>query len=416
MRCNQKQTLCQQQRVMEASKGHRRKRTSKLAKESKDSTAIVGSLLGRIGDGQKTSNPYCKGTQEPMSSTIKEWYLQLSVALKVESLPPKAIKSAFQDAIKLFGTNFDTKVTLRDAGHLGANEDIILRQFDPNFASMDVYCRRPSCGNKNPEAAKEGKRDLYLCPLHRKNLITSIENALAMRNIDIPKNTEVPEEEQYTGYTSLIGLLERAYQNSKKFGRFEEGKSTPKIEEAILNVRNVLIITSTVLNPDENNLALLLPNTICILRLILENSNSAEDLVADLVYFLRQVIEMILFDFGVIYRWVSLALHSPGLQLGAGLGGVIGLGAGGFFGPWGAAAGMGAGVVLGGLIGNGIYNMVVGDPRQQEMNRSRPGGRGGPGAHHGQPHHQYVVYYFEGNAFGELSLHPFPIRDYDNQN
>ena len=390
--------------------------TSKLAKESKDSTTIVGSLLGRVGDGQKPSNPYCKGTQEPMSSTIKEWYLQLCVALKVESLPPKAIKSAFQDASKLFGTNFDTKVTLRDAGHLGANEDIILCQFDPNFLSMDVYCRHPSCRNRNPEAARQGKRDLYLCPPHRKNLVTSIENALAIREIDISERREVPEEEQFTGYTSLIGLLERAYQNSKKFGRFEEGKATPMMEEAILNVRNFLIITSTVLNPDENNLALLLPNTICILRLILENSNSAENLVADLVYFLRQVIEMILFDFGVIYRWVSLALYSPGWQLGAGLGGAIGLGGGLLFGPWGAASGMGAGVVLGGLIGNGIYNMVVGDPRQQEINRFKQGGRGGPGAPDGQPHHQYVIYYFEGNAFGELSLHPFPIRDYDNQN
>ncbi|XP_015759191.1 PREDICTED: uncharacterized protein LOC107338468 [Acropora digitifera] len=213
---------------MEAPKGRRRKMTSKLAKESKDLTAIVGSLLGRIGDTQKRSNLYCKATQEPMSSTIKEWYLQLCVALKVESLPPKAIKSAFQDASKLFGTNFDTKVTLRDAGHLGANEDILLCQFDPNFASTDVYCRHPSCRNRNLEAAKEGKRDLYLCPLHRKNLVTSIENALAIRNIDIPKNTEVPEEEKFTGYTSLIGLLERAYQNSKKFGDSRKESRHPR--------------------------------------------------------------------------------------------------------------------------------------------------------------------------------------------
>ena len=190
---------------------------------------------------------------------------------------------------------------------------------------------------------------MYLCPLHRKNLITSIENALAMRKIDIIKSTQVSEEDQFTGYTSLIGLLERTYHNSKKFGRFEKGKSTPMIEEAILNVRNVFITTSTVINPDENNLALLLPNIICTLWLILENCNSAENLVAHLVYFLRQVIEMILFDFGMLYRWVSLALNSPGLQIGAGLGGTIGLVVGIFFGPWGAAAGIGAGALLGGL-------------------------------------------------------------------
>ena len=378
----------------------------------------VGSLLGRIGEAaaQKRSNSLGEDTQEPMSSTIKTWYLQLSAALKVKSLPPKAIKSAFQDASKLFGTNFATKVTLRDAGHLGANEDIILRQFDPNFISKDVYCRHPSCGNRNPEAGKEGKRDLYLCPLHRKNLITSIENASAMREIDIPKREEVLEDEQFTGYTSLIGLLERAYQNSKKFGSLEKGKTTTMIEEAILNVRNVLIITSTVLNPDNNNLALILPYMINILRLILQNPNSAVTLVAALVYFLREVIEMILYAFGVIYTWVSLALRSPGTQIGAGLGGTIGLVAGIFFGPWAAASGMGAGVLLGGLTGNGIYNMVVGEPRQQAINRFRLGWHGGHNAPDGEPEQQYVVYYFEGNAFGELFLHPFPVRDHDNQN
>ena len=393
------------------------KMVDKSAKKEKDSTVPGGSVIGRMLYQQKPHvRSYLHGVcaQEPMSITTETWYLELSTALKVESLPPKVIKSAFQDASKLFGTNFDTKVTLRYAGHLGANEDIILCQFDPNFTSTDVFCRDPSCANKNPEAAKEGKRDLYLCPLHRKNLITSIENALAMKKINIPENTEVPEEEQFTGYTSLIGLLERAYQNSKKFGRFEAGKLTPMMEEAILNVRNFLIITSTVLNPDKDNLEVALKYVIEILKLILNNPENVKQLVSSLVYLLREVIKMILVAFGVIYRWVSLALHSPGSQLGAGLGGTIGLGAGFFFGPWGAAAGMGAGAALGGLIGNGIYNMVVGDPRQQEMNRSRPGGRGGPGAPDGQPHHQYVVYYFEGNAFAELSLHPFPVRDHNN--
>ena len=106
---------------------------------------------------------------------------------------------------------------------------------------------------------------MYLCPLHRRNLITSIENALAMRKIDIPKSTEVLKEEQFTGYTSFIGLLEGAYHNSKKCGSLQKGESTPMIEEAILNVRNVLIIASTVLNPDENNIAPLLPYVFKIL-------------------------------------------------------------------------------------------------------------------------------------------------------
>ena len=217
-----------------------------------------------------------------MSSKIQAWHSQLSAPLQVQSLSPITIKTVFHDASKLFGTNFDEKVTLREDGDLEACKVIILPHFDPNFQSTDVYCREPSCGNRNPEAAKEGKRDLYLCPLHRKNLIISIENALAMKKINIPKNTEVPEEEQFTGYTWLIGLLERAYHDSKKFGRFAE-ESTPMIEEAILNVRNVLIITSTVLNPDENNLALILPYVLKILEHIVNNRDKCVTIVADLV-------------------------------------------------------------------------------------------------------------------------------------
>ena len=243
--------------------------------------------------------------EESMSSTMKTWHSQLSAPLQVKSLPPITIETVFHDASKLFGTNFDEKVTLREDEHLEACKDIILHHFDPNFQSSDVYCRHPSCGNRNPEAAKEGKRDLYLCPLHRKNLVTSIENALVTRKIDIPKITEVPEEEQFTGYTLLIGLLERAYHNSKIFGRFAEKESTPMIEEAILNVRNFLIITSTVLNPDVDNLHLTLPSMLKILEHIVNNRDESIPIVAGLVSSLKEVIEMILSAFGDVQVGVS---------------------------------------------------------------------------------------------------------------
>ena len=382
-----------------------------LSKIPKETAVAKGSALAIVGGAIKTT---FERTPKPMSKEIEVWYRKLRAALNVGSSPPEAIKSAFQDARTLFGTNFDTKVTLRDAGHHGANEDIILHQFDPNFVSKDVYCRDPSCGNRKPEAPKEGKRDLYLCPLHRENLITSIENAFAMRKIDIPKRAENLEDEQFTGYTWLIGLLEHAYQNSKKFGSLKKGSTTTTtMEEAILNVRNVLIITSTIVCPDNDHLALILPYVISILQLILEKGNSVVNFVDALVYFLREVIEMILSAFGVIYTWVSLALHSPGVQITAGLAGTIGLAFGIFFGPWGAAYGMGAGLLLGGLTANGIYNTVVGDPRQQAIDRFRQDWSGVPD---GQPHQHCVVYCFEGNAFGELSLRPILIRDNNHQN
>ena len=347
--------------------------------------------------------------EKSMSSTIKTWHSQLSAPLQVKSLPPITIETVFHDASKRFGTNFDKKVTLREDGSLEAWKHIILHHFDPNFQSTDVYCRQPSCGNRNPEAAKEGKRDLYLCPLHRKNLITSIANALATRKIYIPKITKVPEEEQFTGYTLFIGLLERAYHNSKIFGRFAEKESTPMIEEAILNVRNVLIITSTVLNPDENNLALILPCVYQIFQHIINSREECISIVADLVSSLREVIEMILSAFGVDYRWVSVDSVSvtdakPGLQIGAGLGGTIGLATGFFFGPVGAGvAGLAAGLFLGGLTGNGV-EQVVRKSRQQVTDRSPVPWHGD---RRGQP---YWVPRFEGNASGGLHLHLLPAN------
>ena len=371
----------------------------------------VASLLRKIGNKVEQSYlrlPLVHGANgESMSTTVEAWYRDLQKSLRNVSSPPKVTKTIFQDAKTLFGANFENKVTLRKAGHLGAYEDIVLIQFDPNFTSTDIVCRHPLCNSRNPKAEKGGKRDLYLCPHHQQVLRSSISDALAKKNIgNISTSAEHPETGHFAGYTSLISLLEGAYHDAKKFQTLQE--KSPMVQEAILNVRNFLIITSTVLNPDDNNLGLALPPVFPILMLLIENSDSVLQLGVGLVYVLREVIEMILFAFGVIYTWVSLALQSPGAQIGAGIGGCIG--AVGFLsGPWGGAAGIASGVILGGLIGNGVYNLVTGDQRQQEIERLRrdwaAAGAAGP---NGQLNNQYPVYYFDGNAFGGLYLHPFP--------
>ena len=53
----------------------------------------------------------------------------------------------------------------------------------------------------------------------------------------------------------LISLLEGAYHDAKKFQTLK-GKSL-LIQEAILNIRNFLIITNYLLNPDDDNPGLL---------------------------------------------------------------------------------------------------------------------------------------------------------------
>ena len=338
---------------------------------------------------------------ESLSPTVQAWQRSLFKHLKNVSPPPKVIKTTFKEETrKLFGTKFDNKVTLRNAGHQGAHEEIVLLQFDPNFTSTEVVCRHPSCNSRNLEAAKSGKRDLYLCPHHQQKLKDAISDTLTKKNIQIATTKENPEPRQFDGYTSLIGVLEGAYHDGKKFQALQR---SPMVEEAILNVRNFLIITNGVLNPDGYNLQLALPPVLQILFILLENSSDVKQLVDTLLYALRDVIEMILFAFGVIYSWVSISLKSPGSRIGAGVGGAIGVIFGLFWGN--AVFGLGAGSTLGGLIGSGIYDLMVGDQREQEMERFRRywAAAGGAGAY-GQPNNQYVVYHFGGNASGGLYL------------
>ena len=369
---------------------------------------IYGTLLQNAGNNAE--DPYLRSkldgriNGEVKSKTVQAWHRDLLHNLKNVSTPPNVSKSKFRDAKNLFGVYFENKVTLRNPGYLGAYEEIVLLQFDPNFMSTEVVCRHPSCNNINPAAAKSGKRDLYLCPHHQQVLRNSISEAFATKSVEISTSAEKPEPGHFDGYTSLISLLEGAYHDAKKFQTLK-GKSLI-VQEAILNVRNFLIITSTVLNPNEDNLGTVLPPVVQLLRLILENPESVELLGTDLIYLLQEVIERILFAFGVIYPWVSLALRSPGAQIGAGVGGFIGAIAF-VLGPWSGAAGVVGGGALGGLIGNGIYNWRR-EERRPEKERFRElwSNAGGAGPN-GQPNNQYPVYYFNGDASGGLYLDPF---------
>ena len=323
--------------------------------------------------------------------TVQAWYQDLLRNLRIFSALPKVTNSTFCDARKLFGVNrVDSKVTLRNPGYVGGYEDIVLLQFDPNFMSTEVVCRHPSCNNINSAAETCGKRDLYLCPHHQQALRNSISDALNRREIQ-SASAEKPEPGQYAGYTSLISLLEGAFHDSKKV-QTPQGKYS-MLQEAILNVRNFLIITTTLLNPDENNLGIALPPVVEILKLILENPESVERVVAILIPLLREVMKMILSAFEIIYTWVSFALRSPGAQIGVGVGGF--LGALGFvFGPWSGAAGVAVGGTLGGLVGNGVYNLSgVVDIDGLRSNK--------------QPHNQHLVFYFNGDVKGGFYMSAF---------
>lgn len=321
---------------------------------------------------------------------------------------PRVYNGDFQDAEVLFGNENETEVTLRKDKHLG--EEIVLLQFDPNFKSDDVLCRHPSCKNKNFKAAKrgQGKRDLYLCCDHREELKSFICQAFEKEKIEFSIGEFTSKPGRFEGYTSLIGVLEGAYRDARKLPTIRD--TSEIVEEAILNVRNFLTITSTLLNPDDGNLEIALPPVFHIFRLMLQIDPSHMDkLLRSLLSFLKEVACTILFAFGVIYRWVSLA--NPGTQIGVGVGGCIGA-IGFVFGPWGGAAGIAVGGFLGGFLGSGIYKLTKERSDQQNLATARQewmaavleSGNSRALAHQFNQNLQRFMYIINGNNGGGLRM------------
>ncbi|KAJ7374379.1 hypothetical protein OS493_007481 [Desmophyllum pertusum] len=91
----------------------------------------VATLLKNIGNTMQDSYLQLEFDRRTMTKTVEAWHRDLSNNLKNVSTPPKVSKSTFCDGRKLFGANLESKVTLRQPGHLGAYEEIVLLQFDP---------------------------------------------------------------------------------------------------------------------------------------------------------------------------------------------------------------------------------------------------------------------------------------------
>ena len=190
-----------------------------------------------------------------------------------------------------------------------------------------------------------------------------------MKKEGIPFHTDefTSEPGRFEGYTSLISLFDGASRESKN----------ETVREAVLNTRNFLIITSTLLNPDDDNLSVALPAVAAVTERIVapggriaDNSEAAADRVEhifretigdtarvqNLLSLLRGIIDIILFAFGVLYTWIIPS--NSGGKIGAGIGGVIGLVGFAVGGPGGGVVGVILGATFGGLIGSGVYGLV----------------------------------------------------------
>ena len=348
-------------------------------------------------------------------STVDDWKHVLENSLNLPSTLPSVVKGDFQDAQELFkpGKNgqVEAEFTLRRKSTFFQRfysekekpvpDEIVLPQFDPNLKSNGVVCRHPRCKKKNPDAPKRGtcvKRDLYLCPNHQHELKSSIRQTMAKEGIEFPDSEFASEPGRFKGYTSLISLFDEAFHQSKN----------ETVIEAALNTRNFLIITSTLLNPDDNNLSVALPAVANLTgRIVSQEGSTSSDAnvrrrrsasggegaaapsgsstadrieltfsetigdsarVQNLLSLLRGIIGIVLYAFGVLYTWIVPS--NIGTKIGAGVGMCIGL-SGFAMGPQGGAVGVGLGASIGGLLGSGVYDLYRVTRDQQREDRAR---------------------------------------------
>jgi hypothetical protein len=253
------------------------------------------------------------------------------------------------------------------------NESAVnLQQFNPSLllkASCEIDCRIPGCSvttrRRKPTHSSENiKQDLFLCDTHRAKLTTLVSKRCAQEGVIV--NPASFKYEDFNGYTSLIGELEKAFMYLKnKVSALSATDSL--LAEVFLNTRNFLIITNALRNPDEDNTTIVLAPCMTMFQRLLSYLNDPQ-LLQSMLTALREVMNMVLLFFGVIYSWVFLA--NPGGRVGGGVGLLLAFvgGVAYAFPPAGITAVVG--LVAGNLIGSGSYDWYRKDrymKMQQQM-------------------------------------------------
>ena len=234
---------------------------------------------------------------------------------------PEVAISAFKEGEKLFGPDGTKRVTLLGKGRPSKIE---LVQFDPYFFSSQVICRYQGCSNKpEKQPPQKSKRDLFLCPKHRNQIVEEI-----YRKPKCPpkKKMKMPKKEKYAGYIQIIGVLDAVYRKLKHVSENREGSSSkkrkvvhcyPLTRRDILDFRNILILTNVLLNPNgEQNLMLR-----HIFTLFLEWSTGGE-VSETQVQVVLALSDIVLRAFGVVYRNLPQTEDNPGKIVGWGIGGL----------------------------------------------------------------------------------------------
>ena len=245
-------------------------------------------------------------------------------------------------------------IQLRTADDIKNESALAFPHFNPSFFLKDgskVHCRIPGCSattqRLKSNSSKKIKQDLFLCSTHRARLTSEVVKRCAKEDVIVKVASF--KQEDFNGYTSLIGQLEKAFTHVKK--------QNSLLAEVFLNTRNFLIITNALLNPNEDNTPTALAPYLTVFDRIILSYIEDPQRLQSLVAALREIMSMILRFFGVIYDW--LFVENPGGRVGSGLGlalGFIGSVAFGFS-PAGIFVAAVVGLLSGKLIGSGGYDM-----------------------------------------------------------
>ena len=187
-------------------------------------------------------------------------------------------------------------IKLRTAVQTKENGVTILQQFNPSFflpEKSDVSCRVPGCAEKIPrmkpsDDSEHVKQDLFLCEIHR----TKMANLVSKRCEQEETLVSVAsyEHKDFYGYNNLIGALEKAYMHLVKKPatlNMPQNNVYPNTDlvlaEVFLNTRNFLIITHALLNPNGDNVQVVLPGWFVMLERILDQLRVPGNLLEHLV-------------------------------------------------------------------------------------------------------------------------------------
>ena len=240
-----------------------------------------------------------------------------------------------------------------------------LKQFNPSFflEEHEILCRVPGCSVTTPrlKASSESehiKQDLFLCEVHQ----TKLANLVSKRcqEEDVFVSVASYNHDDFNGYTSLIGALEKAFMHLMKKPAtlsVPQNRYYPNsnlvLAEVFLNARNFLTITNALLNPNVENRGVVLPGFLAMFNCIMDSLSKSPIILNRLVTAFQEVIASICNFFGIIYAWVTLG--NPGAQFSGGMGLVIGAILGGFAAPLMIPVGAALGFIGGTLIGGGAY-------------------------------------------------------------